>query len=93
MPTSVNMALVLRGWEMTQDFWHTYEYEIGILDYYFQDKVVCSTHNKWSTVIKKKDGQAHTNFILNICMIQRDQFVCPYLLSKLWYYTQVLTIT
>ena len=61
MPSSVNMALVLRGWETAQDFWHTYEYEIGILDYTFQDTVTCSTHNMWSTVIKKKEGHAHTN--------------------------------
>ena len=35
--------------------------EIGILDYAFQDTVTCSTHNMWSTVIKKKEGQTRTN--------------------------------
>jgi hypothetical protein len=72
-----------------------YGEEIRILDITFQETVAGSTRNMWFTVIKNREGLTHTNYnyLQKLCLIQRDQFVCRYLLSKLWYCTQVLPIT
>ena len=47
----------------------------------------------WFTVIKKREGLTHTNYLQKHCLIQRDHFECRCLLSVLWYCTQVLPIT
>jgi hypothetical protein len=74
-------------------FWHSICGRYQNFDITFQKTVPGSTHNMWSTVIKKREGLAHTSSLRKLRPIQRDQFECRYLLSKRWYCTQVLAIT
>jgi len=90
----VNIALALRGWEITQDsFGIPFVDDIRILDIVFQKRVAGSTHDMWFTVIKNRESVTHTNYLQKLCLIHRDQFECQYLFSLLWYCTQVLPIT
>jgi len=66
---------------------------VRILDITFQKTVAGSKHNAWSTVIKKMEGLAHTNYMQKLCLIQLDHSECRCLLSVLWYCTQILPIT
>jgi hypothetical protein len=62
---------------------------VKILGVTFETTIENSTNKSWACVIRAVRAQARKAYAINLCLVQRMQFVQLYLLAKIWHVSQM----
>ena len=84
-------ALALGSWCARQTFrWIAYHPSVTILGVTFWGTIQQTTKDTWARLTEKLRRQAHAAYNKGPCIANRIRYVNTFLLSKIWYVSQIL---